>query len=191
MKKLGLSAIVIAALMLALVPGAVADEGSDTKAKVKKGAEAPDFEIPEAARKGELEGVKKLSDLKGKKNVVLAFYPKAFTPGCTKQMCGYRDEFAAFKDTDTLVIALSVDNQEDADGFKKEHNLPFPVVGDPDHEIIKKYGVPLLSRGDLQYAKRVTFLVDKEGVVQYTDMDYHFLNGQEPLFEAMKKIAKK
>lgn len=154
--------------------------------KLKVGDTAPDFTIPEGSAKDQIGDAKKLSDLKGK-NVVLAFYPKAFTPGCTNQMCGYRDDFSSFESTDTVVLAISVDEQSESNRFKDEHQLPFAVLGDPKHEIINKYGVEILKRGDFEYAKRQTFLVDKEGKIAYIDWDYHFANGKQPLLDAIKK----
>jgi peroxiredoxin Q/BCP len=158
-------------------------------AKLKVGDAAPDFAIPEGTAKDQIGDAKNLSDLKGK-NVVLAFYPKAFTPGCTNQMCGYRDDFSAFESTDTVVLAISVDEQAESNRFKDEHKLPFAVLGDPKHEIIQKYGVELLSRNDFQYAKRTTFLVDKEGKIAYIDWNYDFAKGKEPLLAAIKELNK-
>ena len=155
-------------------------------AALKVGDAAPDFAIPEGVAKDQIGEAKNLSDLKGK-NVVLAFYPKAFTPGCTNQMCGYRDDFTAFESTDTVVLAISVDEQAESTRFKDEHKLPFAVVGDPKHEIINKYGVELLKRGEFEYAKRQTILVDKEGKIAYIDRDYHFNDGKQPLLDAIKK----
>lgn len=179
--KAGIAALIAVALLT------VAAGAQEQQPVLKVGDKAPDFAIPEGTAKDQIGDAKKLSDLKGK-NVVLAFYPKAFTPGCTSQMCGYRDEFAVFKDSETVVLAISVDQQEESNRFKAEHNLPFPVLGDPNHEIIKKYGVPLLERNEFKYAKRVTFLIDTEGVIRYIDMDYHYDNGKEPLFAAIKKL---
>lgn len=155
--------------------------------KLKVGDEAPDFTIPEGVVKDQISDAKKLSDLRGK-NVVLAFYPKAFTPGCTSQMCGYRDDFSSFENNETVVLAVSVDQQDESNRFKTEYKLPFPVVGDPNKEIIKKYGVEILSRNNFEYAKRTTFLIDKEGVIRYIDWDYHYDNGKAPLVQAIKKL---
>jgi peroxiredoxin Q/BCP len=164
----------------------VASGAAAEDAALKVGDAAPDFTIPEGTAKDQIGEAKKLSDLKGK-NVVLAFYPKAFTPGCTNQMCGYRDDITSFESSDTVVLAISIDEQAESNRFKDEHKLPFAVVGDPKHEIINKYGVELLKRGELEYAKRQTFLVDKEGKIAYIDRDYHFADGKQPLMDAIKK----
>jgi peroxiredoxin Q/BCP len=159
-------------------------------AKLKVGDAAPDFTIPAGVAKDQIGDAKKLSDLKGK-NVVLAFYPKAFTPGCTNQMCGYRDDFASFKDNNTVVLAISVDEQAESDRFKTEKQLPFAVVGDPKHEIIGKYGVEILKKGEFEYAKRTTFLIDKDGKLAYIDWDYDWAKGKEPLVKAIKDLNAK
>ncbi len=160
------------------------------EAKLKVGDAAPDFNIPEGVAKDQIGDAKKLSELKGK-NVVLAFYPKAFTPGCTSQLCGYRDDFSTFKSTNTVVLAISVDEQAESNRFKDEHKLPFAVVGDPKHEIIAKYGVELKKRGEFEYANRTTFLVDKDGKLAYIDWNYDFAKGKDPLVAAIKELEKK
>ncbi len=66
--------------------------------------------------------------------------------------------------------------------------MPFTVLGDPNKDIIKKYGVEILSRNDFEYAKRTTFLIDEEGTIQYIDWDYHYNKGKEPLFAAIKEL---
>lgn len=172
-------AIAIATIVLAA--GVAAED-----AQLKVGDAAPDFTIPEGAAKDQIGDAKTLADLKGK-NVVLAFYPKAFTSGCTTQMCGYRDDFSSFESSDTVVLAISIDEQAESNRFKDEHKLPFAVLGDPKHEIINKYGVQLLKRGEFEYAKRETVLIDKEGKIAYLDRDYNVLNGKQPLMDAIKK----
>jgi peroxiredoxin Q/BCP len=180
-----MSALAIAGMVL--VGGSARAE--DTP-KLKVGDAAPDFTIPEGVAKDQIGDAKKLSDLTGK-NVVLAFYPKAFTPGCTSQMCGYRDDFASFKGTDTVVIAISVDEQAESNRFQTEKQLPFAVVGDPKHAIIGNYGVEILKRGEFEYAKRTTFLVGKDGKIAYIDWDYDFAKGKEPLLKAIKDLGGK
>jgi len=175
---------------LAVAVLAVGAAVAEDAVKPKVGDAAPDFTIPDGVAKDQIGDTKKLSDLKGK-NVVLAFYPKAFTPGCTSQLCGYRDDFASFKDTNTVVIAISVDEQAESDRFKAEKQLPFAVMGDPKHEIIAKYGVELMKRGEFEYAKRTTFLVGKDGKLAYIDWDYDFAKGKEPLLNAIKGLEGK
>lgn len=180
MNRLALSLAACAALVMLATGSAAEDQ------PLSVGDAAPDFTIPEGASTDQIGDAKKLSDLKGK-NVVLAFYPKAFTSGCTTQMCGYRDDFSSFESNDTVVLAISIDEQAESNRFKDEHKLPFPVLGDPKHEIIRAYGVELMKRGDLEYAKRQTFLIDKSGKIAYIDREYNVLTGKEPLMAAIKK----
>ncbi len=144
------------------------------------GDAAPDFALPG--------NVPWVSSFEGEKNVLLAFYPKAFTPGCTKQMCGYRDTFAEFESLETEVIAVSNDNQEKAGEFKQKHGLPFLVVGDPDHAIIDAYGVPLMNMVGMELAKRSVVLIDKKGKVRHIDWEYAIGNDRQALIDAIAAI---
>lgn len=155
-------------------------------AELKVGDAAPDFDIP--AQKGVENGPKKLSDLKGKKNVLIAFYPKADTPGCTKQLCGYRDDFSTLQSSNTEVIAISVDQQMDSDKFQEKYKLPFPVVGDPQHKTIEAYGVPMKDYSGNKFAQRSVFLVDKEGKIAYIDLDYKIDQDKTALYDRIKTL---
>lgn len=182
---------VVAALTLTLGVAGAEDAkkaDGDGEAKLKVGEKAPDFEMP---KPGEPEGSKetiKLSDLKGQKNVVLAFYPKAFTSGCTKQLCGYRDDISKYESADTQIVAISTDKQADSDTFKKEKEMPFVVLGDEKHEVVDAYGIPMKDYGGNQYAQRSIVLIDKEGIVRYIDMEYDIENDEAPLLEAIAKL---
>ena len=158
----------------------------DESSKLKVGDAAPDFSVPE--QKAVPDAPKKLSDLKGKKNVLIAFYPKADTPGCTKQMCGYRDDMQSIQSANTAVIAVSVDQQMDSDAFQSKNKLPFAVVGDPQHKIVESYGVPLKDVSGQKFAQRSVFLVDKEGKVAYIDIDYKMPDDKDELYKQMKAL---
>lgn len=99
------------------------------------GSIAPDFESQTDA--GE---TIKLSDYKGKK-VVLYFYPKADTPGCTKQACNFRDNYGAFEERDVIVLGVSYDTVQEQKVFKEKFNLPFTLIADPEHQISGLYSV--------------------------------------------------
>lgn len=101
----------------------------------KIGSIAPDFESQTDA--GE---TIKLSDYKGKK-VILYFYPKADTPGCTKQACNFRDNYGAFEERDVVVLGVSYDTVEEQKAFKEKFNLPFTLIADPEHQISALYSV--------------------------------------------------
>ncbi|HVF27007.1 MAG TPA: peroxiredoxin [Pyrinomonadaceae bacterium] len=132
--------------------------------KLAEGSPAPDFTL--ASDDGRMV---KLSEYKGKQSVVLYFYPKDETPGCTKQACSFRDNFKAFKDAGIEVLGVSVDTVDSHKAFKKNQKLNFTLLADDKKEVSKSYGV-LSERG---YSSRVTFVIDKEGVIRkiYTNVD--------------------
>lgn len=182
MRRIMLTAASCAGVVWAAVMGGQRTvQAADVELKV--GDKAPDFAIPGPEGKD-----KHLSDYKGKKNVLVAFYPKAFTPGCTKEMCGYRDDFSKLQDQDVAVVAVSVDQQAESDRFKGEYKLPFSVVGDPDGKIVNAYGVKRVM-GTL--ANREVFLVDKEGVIRYKDEAYDVVKGVDSLYKAIAELAPK
>jgi peroxiredoxin Q/BCP len=172
--------------MIAFVALPVAVSAQDSSSTLKVGDAAPDFNIPD--QKSIEDAPKKLSDLKGKKNVLVAFYPKADTPGCTKQMCGYRDDIGVLNSAETQVIAVSVDQQMDSEKFQEKYKLPFPVVGDPQRKTIEAYGVPLKEYSGNKFAQRSVFLVDKEGVVRFIDLDYKVAEDKDSLYKEIKAL---
>jgi peroxiredoxin Q/BCP len=130
------------------------------------GKRAPPIDLPAVnveAALPEKKGAKalRLSDLKGK-NVVLFFYPKALTAGCTIESCGFRDRAADFKKRDTVLLGISTDPLAKQDEFAKKNQLNFPLLADADKKVAKAYGV-LTDNG---FAKRVTFVIDRQGVVR-------------------------
>ena len=168
---------------------ATAQEKKEPQKELKIGDTAPDFAWPKPDRaEGSTETVH-LSDLKGKQNVLIAFYPKAFTPGCTKELCGYRDDFSKFKAADTEIVAVSVDQQAESDRFREEKKMPFAVLGDPEHKVIDAYGIPLKDFSGNTYAQRSVVLVDRDGKVRYINMNYEIGKDEKPLFEAMQKLS--
>ncbi len=104
-----------------------------------------------------------LSDFQGKV-VVLYFYPKDDTPGCTKQAQSFRDNFAEYQDKDMVVLGVSMDDQASHQKFKEKYGLPFKLVVDSDGTITKAYDV---DGGG--YAKRVTYIIDAEGIITHVD----------------------
>jgi len=124
------------------------------------GDSAPDFELL-SAEKNSI----KLSDFRGQK-VVLFFYPKAATPGCTKQACGFRDNYAAITDRNAVVVGISPDEPEELAKWKSEEHFPYPLLSDPDHEVAEAYGVwgekKMYGRSYMGII-RSHFLIDEEG----------------------------
>lgn len=132
------------------------------KTHLKVGDTAPDFELPSTAGKKV-----KLSDYKGQKNVVLAFFPAAFTGGCTKEMTGYQTNLAQFEGADTQIFGISTDNTPSLGIFAKQLSVSYPLVSDfATRQTSKDYGVLMADRG---VANRATFVIDKSGKITYIE----------------------
>ena len=100
----------------------------------------------------------------GKKNVVVYFYPKDFTKGCTAEACEFRDSYEEFKNLGAEVIGISNDNQKSHGAFAAEHKLPFILLSDPDGSVRKSYGV---KKTFGLVPGRVSFVIDKNGIVRH------------------------
>jgi thioredoxin-dependent peroxiredoxin len=127
---------------------------------VEEGQEAPDFELTSDAGERVL-----LSQFRGRP-VVLYFYPKDDTPGCTAQACGIRDSYDDFEQRGAVVLGVSPDEESSHVKFKQKYGLPFTLLADPDHEVAEQYGV----WGERKYmgktymgVERSTFLIDEDG----------------------------
>ncbi len=127
------------------------------------GQRAPVFTLPAFP-----EGKIRLGQFKGEKNVVLYFYPRDNTPGCTQEACDFRDNLAGFGRKDTVVLGISTDSVASHQKFADKFELPFPLLADEDHAVAEKYGVWVEKKN---YGKtymgmqRATFLVDKQGKI--------------------------
>ena len=131
------------------------------------GQSAPDFSLFDSEKNKVT-----LSELKGK-NVVLLFFPLAFTGVCTKELCSVRDNIAAYNDTNAQVLGISVDSLFVLDKFKQEQNLNFPLLSDFNKEAAKAFDVlyELFPAFEMQgVSKRAAFVVDKEGVIKYAEI---------------------
>ncbi|WP_163971037.1 thioredoxin-dependent thiol peroxidase [Oceanobacillus halotolerans] len=127
---------------------------------IEIGIEAPNFTLPN--QDGELVN---LSDFRGK-HVVLYFYPKDMTPGCTTEACDFRDAQKSFQDLDAVIIGVSPDPVERHQKFIDKHDLPFMLLADEDHKVAEAYDVWKLKKnfGKEYYGiERSTFIIDKEG----------------------------
>jgi peroxiredoxin Q/BCP len=128
--------------------------------ELEVGDKAPDFSLPDQGGK-----TVSLKSLKGKQ-VVLYFYPKDDTPGCTKEACGFRDSLKAIEQTNTVVLGVSMDNAESHQKFIKKYSLSFPLLCDEDGKVSKAYGV---YKKKNMYGKtywgieRSTFIIDETG----------------------------
>ena len=131
------------------------------------GQSAPDFSLFDSEKNKVT-----LSELKGK-NLVLLFFPLAFTGVCTKELCSVRDNIAAYNDTNAQVLGISVDSLFVLDKFKQEQNLNFPLLSDFNKEAAKAFDVlyELFPAFEMQgVSKRAAFVVDKEGVIKYAEI---------------------
>jgi peroxiredoxin Q/BCP len=131
---------------------------------INQGDTAPDFELPDQTGR-----LVKLSDYRGR-TVVLYFYPKADTPGCTTQACGIRDHRADYERAGAVVLGVSPDPVDDVAKFDKKYDLDFPLLADSDHAVTEAYGVWVeKSRYGRTYmgAQRATFIIDGGGVVRH------------------------
>lgn len=127
--------------------------------KVKIGDKAPDFTLPSQTGENIT-----LSHFLGKNHIVLYFYPKDETRGCTTQACSFRDNYEIFKDLGAEVIGVSSDNIESHQTFANKHHLPFILLSDTDKKVRKLYGV---SSTLGLIPGRVTYIIDKDGIIRY------------------------
>lgn len=128
--------------------------------KLKQGDKAPSFSLPDQNGK-----VHNLSDYKGKW-VLLFFYPKDMTPGCTKEVCTLRDNWSEFKNFKAVVLGVSKDSVKSHTKFAEKHELPFPILSDESKEMLTAYGVwakkKMMGR-EYMGIKRDSYLIDPEG----------------------------
>ncbi len=130
---------------------------------LKEGDKAPDFNLNDANGNSF-----SLDYFKGKK-VILYFYPKDDTPGCTKQACGFRDSYAKFNDLDAVILGVSADPEESHQKFISKYQIPFTLLSDTEKEVVQKYGV---WKEKNNYGKkymgieRTTFVIDENGTIQ-------------------------
>ncbi|HEX6929085.1 MAG TPA: peroxiredoxin [Gammaproteobacteria bacterium] len=146
--------------MLAVPVPAFASESPDV------GSAAPGFRLQD--QNGDWQA---LDDYRGQW-VVLYFYPKDDTPGCTTEACSFRDDIYRYKAMGAAVLGVSLDDVASHRDFAEKYELPFPLLADVDHAVSKTYGV-LTTLGPMKFAKRETFLIDPEGRIakHYTDVE--------------------
>jgi peroxiredoxin len=150
------------------------------------GDNAPDFNLADADLK-----MQKLSDYKGKP-IVLAFFPAAESPVCTKEMCTFRDSLEELKGYDAQVLGISVDGPFANKIFTENRHLNFPILSDYSRETIKNYGIVMPNLGPLQdynAAKRSIFVVDNAGMIRYKWVSDNPL--LEPNYEEIKNALAK
>ena len=152
---------------------------------IKVGAKVPEFSLPATGG-----GTIRLSDLKGS-NVVLYFYPKDNTPGCTTEGQDFRDRHAKFKRLDTVILGVSRDSVKSHEGFKQQECFPFDLLSDSDEALCNAFGV---MKDKVMYGKpargvaRSTFLIDKQGRLRREWRDVKVPGHAEEVLEAVKGL---
>lgn len=130
---------------------------------LKVGDPAPDFSLPDANGK-----IFKLADLKGQR-VVLYFYPRDNTPGCTKEACAFRDSYAEFQDREVVVLGISTDDAKSHEKFATKYNLPFPLLIDAEGTVAAaydSYGLKKFMGKEYMGITRNTFVIDPDGRIE-------------------------
>ena len=152
--------------------------------EIKEGNKAPDFTALNQ------DGKKvKLSSFRDKKNIVLYFYPKDMTPGCTTQACDFRDQQKSFKNT--VILGVSIDSQERHQKFIKKYDLPFTLLADVDKKVVQKYGVwqeKKLYGKTFMGIVRSTFIIDKTGTVRKIFVKVKVKSHIEEVLKALKEL---
>ncbi len=147
---------------------------------LKINQKAPDFKAQD--HKGNFYT---LQDFIGKKNLVLFFYPKDFTPGCTAEACSFRDAYQDFQEAGAEVIGISGDDAQSHKSFADKHKLPYPLLPDTDKKIRTAYGIPTNIFG--MVTGRISYLINKEGIIKYAYRDNLNPTGH---IEAMLRLIK-
>ena len=145
---------------------------------IKVGDKAPDFTL--TSEKGTPVSLK---DYMGKKNVVLYFYPKDDTPGCTAEACAFRDTYEVFTDAGAEVIGVSADTSQSHQQFANKYKLPFTLLSDTENKVRQLYGVPATL---FVLPGRVTYVIDKQGIVRH--IFDSMLNFKAHVEEALKTL---
>jgi peroxiredoxin len=155
------------------------------------GQKAPNFNLPDQDK-----NMVSLEGLKGK-NVVLLFFPAAFTGVCTKEMCQMRDELASFNNLNAAVYGISVDMSFSLAKFKEVNGINFSLLSDFNKEVITAYDVrnESFAAGFKGVAKRASFVIDKDGIVRYSEVlpapgDFPNFDGIKKALEALEKGVK-
>ncbi|MCS7010748.1 MAG: thioredoxin-dependent thiol peroxidase [Anaerolineales bacterium] len=149
------------------------------------GVSAPDFVLPD-----ENGTLRRLSDYRGRP-VVLYFYPKDDTPGCTTEACGFRDDYSAYLDADVVILGVSPDSVQSHAKFKEKYQLPFPLLADEDHKVCELYGVWGMKKfmgREYEGVLRTTFLIDAQGRIARVFENVRPAGHSTEVLEAIKRL---
>jgi peroxiredoxin Q/BCP len=150
--------------------------------ELKIGDKAPDFSLLDEHGRPV-----SLKDHLGKDIVVLYFYPKDFTSGCTTEACSFRDSYKPYREKGAVVIGVSLDSVESHKKFSEKYALPFTILSDNKKEVAKAYGV--LGTGGLM-ARRVTFIIDKDGTIARIFPKVDVKNHSEQVLQALDELQR-
>lgn len=178
------SATLYVLTLVFLIP-MLAQENSSKELQV--GDPAPDFILPYATKDSVASEPISLASLLGKRNVVLAFYPADWSPGCTKEVCTMRDSWDTLAQLNVEVLAISGDYEWSHHEWAKFHNLPFKLVSDHQHKAARMYESYNEGYG---WNKRTVVVIDRQGKIAYIDLKYSVrdMNSFNKLREALKKL---
>src|ERR1035437_907961 len=146
------------------------------------GQAAPDFKLPDQHGKQHA-----LQDYRGK-YLVLYFYPKDDTPGCTQEACAFRDDLNQLTELGAQVIGVSVDDSESHAEFARKYHLPFPLLADKNGDVAASYGA-LLNLGIIKLARRFTFLLDPKGNIVREYLSVETSRHSKEIIEDLKKLT--
>ena len=152
-----------------------------------EGKPAPDFELPDAQGRPV-----RLRDLAAKSGLVLYFYPKDMTPGCTREACDFRDNLSRVRAAGAQVVGISADSPQSHEKFAAKHDLNFPLLSDSDKEVLKAYGVwKKKSRYGREFMgiERSTFVIDRHGTIRKVFPKVKVDGHSEAVLDALKALA--
>lgn len=149
----------------------------------KIGSAAPEFALPDAKQQ-----IHTLKDYAGKW-LVLYFYPKNDTPGCTKEACAFRDDLFQIEKFNAKVIGISVDDTDSHAAFAKKYKLPFPLLSDKDGKVADNYGA-LRNLGIMKIAKRYTYLIDPQGRIAKVYLSVDTSRHSQEIIDDLKQLSK-
>lgn len=149
--------------------------------KVSLGSTVPLFEL-----KDQFDDLFKVESVLGKKNLVIYFYPKDDTPGCTAQACSFRDQFEVFEEADAMIIGISAQSVESHQKFASKYNLNYTLLSDEGNKVRKLFGVPSSLFGIIP--GRVTYVVNKKGKVIFIFNSQN--NAEKHVVEALRILKK-
>ena len=149
----------------------------------KVGQAAPDFTLPD--QNGQMHGLQEFSG----KWLVLYFYPKDDTPGCTQEACAFRDDLSQLSELGAQVVGVSVDDTSSHAEFAKKYHLPFPLLADKTTETAERYGA-LMNLVLIKVARRYTFLIDPKGNISKVYLSVETSRHSKEIIEDLKKLQK-